>query len=101
MRPVSGQEITTEYTINYFFNPLSGLVESELSGNNNNEYAFEISSVLQKIRILEKKWKTNIGGNAKLFDEYSESISKSYNALINARDYFNNKTKVSNIWRIK
>lgn len=93
--------ITAESTINDLINPLTELVKQELSQNLNNEYAFEISALMLKFRILEKKWKTNIKGNAQNFYDYSKKIQSSYDVLKYSRDYFNNNTKIVNIWKIK
>ncbi len=91
---------TMVYSMSNLITPLTDLTAEELNGNINNEYAFQMSAILQQLRIIDLKWRTNIEGNSKLFADLGTSISNSYLSLTNAKQYFEQKTKVKNIFSL-
>lgn len=97
--PKSG--ITKEYVFIDLIKPLSDIVKEELSKGNKHDYVYELSSIIGNFNILRRKLESNINGNALLFRSYATNITTAYSTLITAKDYFNNNTKVLNIWNIK
>lgn len=101
MAKAQNGENRTLDSFNNLIIPLSQLVNDELKVNIKNEYAFEMSSILQQFRIIDKKWKSNIKGYSPVFSGIATSISNSYNSLLNAKQYFEDKTNVKDIFRIR
>lgn len=92
---------TMIYSMNHLITPLTSLVSEEIKKNANNEYAFQMSAVLQQLRIIDLKWRTNIDGNSKLFADLGTSIENAYNSLCTAKQYFKDKTTEKNIFSIR
>jgi len=92
---------TMVYSMENLITPLTTLTAEELAQNINNEYAFQMSAILQQLRIIDLKWRTNIDGNSRLFADIATSISNSYTSLINAKQYFKQETKAKNIFEVR
>ncbi len=92
---------TMVYSMANLITPLTTLTAEELTRNINNEYAFQMSAILQQLRIIDLKWRTNIDGNSRLFADTATSINNSYASLINAKQYFEQDTKVKSIFKVR
>lgn len=92
---------TMIYSMNHLITPLTSLVSVETNKNVNNEYAFQMSAILQQLRIIDLKWRTNIEGNSKLFSDLGTSIENAYNSLCAAKQYFKDKTTEKNIFSVR
>lgn len=92
---------TMVHSMNNLITPLGKIVGIELNANIKNEYAFQLSAILQQLRIIDLKWKTNIEGNSKLFEDIANSIDNSYKALLNAKKYFQEKTEIKNLFPLR
>ncbi|MDF9830164.1 hypothetical protein [Parabacteroides sp. PF5-6] len=93
-------ENNTVNTINNLISPLTALTNDELANNLENEYAFEMSSILQQFRIIDKKWNINVKGYSYLFSGMAKSINNSYSTLLDAKKYFKNETEVKGVLSI-
>lgn len=101
MKTAPNGRSTIVHSMNNLITPLSKIVEIELNTNIANDYAFQLSAILQQLRIVDLKWKTNIEGNSKLFEDIAISIGNSYRTLLNAKKYFKEKTNVKCIFSLR
>lgn len=81
--------------------PLSAAVQTELSTNPSNEYAFNLSDNLQTLRITHLKWDTNKNGNVQVFQGLGTKISDVLESLKTTRKNFTEKTKMSSVFKIR
>lgn len=101
MRTNQNGENTTADAFNNLIKPLIDITNNELDVNIENEYAFEMSSILQLFIIIERKWNTNIKEYNLVFSGIATSVNNSYSSLLNAKRYFEEKTEVKDLCCIK
>ena len=82
-------------------NPLFEIVYENLTDVTKKcDYAYDMYTVILKLKNLESRWKKLISDNEKHFSGYSEKINESNNSLMDALNYFR-KTTVKGTWSIK
>jgi len=76
------------------------VVEKREVLNPASEYAYELTSLTQKLRICALKRNELFFGNKKLFNTVSQNLQIALTSLIEANDYFS-ANSTSGIWRIR
>ncbi|MCJ8290002.1 MAG: hypothetical protein HRT58_10090 [Crocinitomicaceae bacterium] len=88
-------------TIDTLITPLTDLVRVELTQNPSNEYAFNLSDILQTLRISHLKWETNKNGNVQIFEGLGTKINDVLVSLKSTKNNFDSKTKPNQVFNIK
>jgi hypothetical protein len=95
----NGRSSVTD-TINNLVTPISNLTTTELKTNPTNDYAFNLSAILQELRISHLKWSTNKNGNVIVFKKLGENIEAVFQNLQQTKVNIKENTKVKSIWKI-
>jgi hypothetical protein len=88
-----GGKSTNKNSVQNLVTPLSNFVDEVINSDTNNKYAYELSGVLQELRLVNYKWEKNIEGFSSIFSLLAENIEKSYEDLILAKRFFLSETK--------
>jgi len=80
--------------------PLTELTTAELNHDVSNEFAFQISEVLQYLRFVEHRWKVNNEAYNSVFKTMGKNIKTSLDSINEAKKYFETNTKTKNILQI-
>jgi hypothetical protein len=88
-------------TMTNLISPLSLAVRTELNANPSNEYAFNLSDILQTLRITHLKWETNKDGNVQVFQGLGIKIGEVLESLKSTRNNFTEKTLINSVFKIK
>lgn len=89
------------FSIENLIEPLKNSVIKELKQNPSNDFAFNVSSVLQELKIVYLKWTQLKTEFAETFNEYSKYLNSSIDEVNDAIKYFESKTTLEKLHKIK
>lgn len=81
--------------------PIDILIKKELASNPANDYAYDLSTCLQELRISLLKWNSLNAGNKVLFNRLADTLRLSSESLIKSVTYFKERTNTKCVFRIK
>ncbi len=96
----SNGKSTMTFSMTNLVEPLSQLSKGVLAQNANNEYAYELHKILEKIKFIDLQWRTSKEGDDNFYSDVAASIEESYKSLVNTKEYFEQKTAVKGIFAL-
>lgn len=93
-------ENTMIFSMTNLITPLAQLAKNALEQNANNEYAYELHKIVEKFGLVGVKWNVSKKSDEKYYSAIATSIEESYKSLVNAKDYFRQKTKAKGIFAL-
>lgn len=96
----SGGSSQVTFTMTNLIEPLSEIIGPELKQTPDNKYAFDLSAILQNLRITYTKWQTLNSEFSISFRDIANKIGTSYSELKSSKSHFIDSTKVKNIFQL-
>ncbi len=87
-------------SIELLVTPLTNLVKEKISDSSDKEFMLELYSNLQDLFIVQIKWNSLKEEFSYFFKDTGNNLRESLGALISAKEYFKNETRVNSIFFI-